>query len=285
MGGIQQRSERPDLAGPQNLGRLPDAIVLGDHVPDPPPHHRIGEPAQRRIEIVDVTQRGKTEDPARLLAAGAASGVLAVHESVGGLGVEHQQLETGSGQVESHLIGVVAAAVEEQRVVGGAQDRRRLVHQAGRRADELVLAALRQPGAVEQPDVQRVQVGEGGEDGALERGGGGESRPDRDVGGQHQIGAADRVTGLLERPDDAGHVGLPAAHPGPEVVRAEALGRALVERTDLPAAVVARGGGDPHPLGQRERHHEPVVVVGVFADQVHPAREPPTDRPRARPVR
>jgi len=56
--------------------------------------------------------------------------------------------------VESHLIGVVATAVEEQCVVGGAQDRRRLIHQTGRRADELVLAALRQPGAVEPFDVQ-----------------------------------------------------------------------------------------------------------------------------------
>ena len=103
--------------------------------------------------------------------------------------------------------------------------------------------------------------------------------PTGHVGGQHQIGAADRVTGLFERPDDAGHVGLPAAHPGPEVVRTETLGRALVERTDLPAAVVARGGGDPYPLLQRERHHEPVVVVGVFADQVHPpGSRPQTDR-------
>ena len=49
----------------------------------------------------------------------------------------------------------------------------------------------------------------------------------------------------------------------------------LFSEVTLQVPSVARSRGDRDPLGQRERHHEAVVVVGVLADQVDPTRRGP----------
>ena len=65
---------------------------------------------------------------------------------------------------------------------------------------------------------------------------------------------------------------------GHQVVRSEALGVVFVHRRGRPGPLVARRARDGDPLLQRERHHEPVVVVGVLADQVRPSGRGPHAR-------
>ena len=136
----------------------------------------------------------------------------------------------GPARSSATCSAVVGAAVEEQRVPRGAQRGRRLVHQAGGRTDELVLRPLGQLGPLDQGDVQPVEVDQRGQHGALQRRGGGQSGPDRHVGGEHQVGALDPVSGPLQRPDHAGDVRGPAGHPGVELVAAEGRGLGVVQR-------------------------------------------------------
>ena len=42
--------------------------------------------------------------------------------------------------------------------------------------------------------------------------------------------------------------------------------------------IITWSGSDQYPLGEGERHHVAVVVVGVFADQVDPTRSGPDSR-------
>ena len=49
---------------------------------------------------------------------------------------------------------------------------------------------------------------------------------------------------------------------------------------NLNRAVRTSTGGDPRIEANRDRHHEPVVVIGVFADQVDPPRRPEDRRTR-----
>ena len=62
--------------------------------------------------------------------------------------------------VHRHLPELEAAAVEEQRVALDAERGRGLIHQPGRRADELVLATAGQLGPIQRFDQQIVEVGQ-----------------------------------------------------------------------------------------------------------------------------
>ena len=157
-----------------------------------------------------------------------------------------------------------------------AQGRGRLVHQAGRCADEGVLGPPGQPGPVHRLDVEIVEVGECGQHGALQRGRGGQARPDRYVRGEHQVRAADLVARLAAapRPPRRRRRAQPVM-PGCRSRTPNDCGPSLLSDVTRPGAVAPRRGGDRHPLGERERHHEAVVVVGVLADQVDPAGRGP----------
>ena len=75
-----------------------------------------------------------------------------------------------------------------------------------------------------------------------------------------------------------GQLGHRAAHERAPALRALRRGElelvllAEVERARLDAVAVERLGGDGDAAVDRERQREPVVVVGVLADQVHAAR-------------
>src|SRR5829696_2090891 len=63
----------------------------------------------------------------------------------------------------------------------------------------------------------------------------------------------------------------------------ERLGAAVCERCDAPPVVVSRWSCHRYPLGQSKGHDIALVVVGVLADEVHPAGRCP-DPTRTPPV-
>ncbi len=99
------------------------------------------------------------------------------------------------------------------------------------------------------------------------------------------VGTGDRVPGLAQRPDHARRVGGPiAVGARREPVQGEFDDLALdVGRVQPQNPVGAAGDGGGDLVRQSERHDEAVVVVGVFADQVDPARRRPHPF-RCRPV-
>ena len=124
----------------------------------------VPEPGERRVQVVDLAQAREAESEGGALARRPARGVLPVDEPVGCTGVDDEQRQAGPVQVERHLLGATVTAVQQQRVLGGAPQRRRLVHPAGRRAGDLVLGAharCRQCGAAGVVGGQPGQLGGG----------------------------------------------------------------------------------------------------------------------------
>ncbi len=99
------------------------------------------------------------------------------------------------------------------------------------------------------------------------------------------VGAGQLVTGLAQRPDDARGVRRPGlVRAGGQVGDAQVDGvGGDVGRVQAQDAVVAPGDGRDGLVRQGEGHDEAVVVVGVLADEVHPARRRPHPL-RLRPV-
>ena len=180
------------------------------------------------------------------------SRVLAVDQGVLGAGVHDQQREVVRGQVERHLLDRAVAAVEQDRVAGGAAQRRRLVHAAGRGLRDGVLgvgADRGEPGAgrVVVAEAQPAQVGQRHGDGALERGRARQAGTQRHVAVDDDVGAGHLVPRLLQGPEDPGDVGRPARR---------GAGRDVVEgEGDLLAGLhgPARARCGPGAAGRRRR--------------------------------
>src|SRR5215203_6778292 len=122
--------------------------------------HRIGKLVQSGIKLSDVSQRRHPEQLRGLLTTGSAGSIFAVDQCMGGLGIQHQDLQAGSCCVESNLLSVVGPAVEEECVAGCAQRSGGLVHEACRRPDEGVLRVPGELGAVQSSNVEVVEVGQ-----------------------------------------------------------------------------------------------------------------------------
>ena len=87
------------------------------------------------------------------------------------------------------------------------------------------------------------------------------------------------MTRVAQRPHHARHVGGPAGHlAGSGVERNPHLGVLAVAADDDRVAVVGHVGHHG-VVGQGDGQREPEVVVGVFTDQVDPARRRVPDRP------
>ena len=127
---VEERREISDAARPQDRDGLQHPGVLGNHMAYPAAHHRIGQLRQRSIQISHVAQRRHTEQPGGFLAAGSTGCVLAVDQRMRRLRIEDEYFQAGAAGVEENLLGCVGAAVEEQRMAGGAQGRGGLIHQA-----------------------------------------------------------------------------------------------------------------------------------------------------------
>jgi hypothetical protein len=87
---------------------------------------------------------------------------------------------------------------------------RRTVHDAGGGADHVVFGAALDVGQLGALESCAAQLGQGQGDGAFQRCGGGQSGPDRHIGGDIKLEAGDRHTGLFQLPGHAGRVGGPA---------------------------------------------------------------------------
>ncbi len=273
MRGAEQRPDAAELAAAHQVNGLQDAMVLGDHVPGPAAQHRVGEAAYRVLGVVDVPQRADAKGARRGLALAAPGRVAAVGQGVAGAGIDDQQGEASGGRVERHRGGLSTAAVEQQGMAGPAEQGGGLIHDPGRHADEAVLRALRERGQFGPWHVNSVQLGQGERDPAFQRRGRGQASALRQVRVDRQASPADGVTGFAQCPGDSRRVGRPTGHlawrqpvQGHGDTAVGHLHRSNVEH----AATGQRGGRERSPV-QREREHEPLVVVGVLTDQVRPA--------------
>ncbi len=169
-------------------------------------------------------------------------------------------------------------AVEEDRVAGGRAQRRGLVHAPGRGAGHLVLGALAQgrrsgpPGVVgQQAEVE--QVGEGGDEAALQRRRAREPGAHRHVAGHGDLDARHLDAVLAQGPHDTGEVCRPARRCAGRDVRNGHLHH--------PTGSPGRGGPEPavvrephrgiRALREGDREGETAVVVGVLTDEVDPS--------------
>ena len=164
------------------------------------------------------------------------------------------------------------ARVESQRVAGPAEERRELVEETRLRADPVVLdpgAEARQHAAVGLGAAAVLEQRE--RERHLERGGRREPGPARHVAADRQLGAPKAVAGALQLRHRPAHEGCPPVGPRR---RGQLEGVGLAElggaRANLAVRPVARLHRDPEL--DRERQAEPVVVVGVLADQVDAPR-------------
>jgi hypothetical protein len=296
--GVEQPPDLGQVAQAQRRDGGPHPRDLADHVAGAAPQHVVGETGQGVVEVggVDVAQRVDSELARRLLAGRAALAVLAVVQAVLGTGVGDKQdvagcraVTTGSAvtaravarEVEGHLLGGAAAAVEQQCVVGPAEQRRRLVHAPGGRAGHLVLGAhagRREPRPAgvlgEQP--QAEQVAGGGPDGALERRRARQAGAHRHRAVDGDVEPAHRVALGAQGPQHPGHVGPPALGSARPDVGQPHLDQLVGLYRPHPKEVVGAGRARGiRALGEGDRQHQPVVVVGVLADQVDPARRRP----------
>ena len=268
----QHRPDRPRVRVPaQDPDHLEHAGVLGHDVPCPAQQDVVLE-ADQTVDVGDVAQRRDTQARGGLLALAAAVAVAAVGVGVRRPGVDDEQLEPPGRQIQRHLLRPLLAGVEEQRVACGAQQRRRLVEDPGRGAHEVVLrpaGQLDQIGAAELGG-DEVPQSQGDRAGQGRRGRQPGTHGDVSVD-EHAHAAAQPVPQPLHH---AGRVARPAAGPA---------GDQLVDGQLHDLAVALQGGqGDP-PVGapphrgagrvrQRDGQHVAVVVVGVLADDVDPAR-------------
>ena len=85
-------------------------------------------------------------------------------------GVDDEEFEAGGCESEGDDLGREAPAVQKHRSVGLAEQRRRLVHDAGRGANDTVLGELANPGQGRTVEVQTPHIVESHRDGAFERG-------------------------------------------------------------------------------------------------------------------
>ena len=61
VGGVEQPAERGVVAGAQHLGGLVDPGHLGEHVAGATPYPLVGDPLERAVPVLDLTQRGDAE--------------------------------------------------------------------------------------------------------------------------------------------------------------------------------------------------------------------------------
>jgi hypothetical protein len=205
----EQGAEGFGVAGVEVGDRFLQPLVFGQDVAGDPAQGRIAE-AFQLVLIVDVSQRGDAQRAGGLLASASLPGVAAVGERAARPGVDDQQGQASRGRIERDRRGGPVAAVQEQRVTGPAVQRRDLVHDPARHADELLLGPVGQGGELGLRQVMAVEFGQGEGGGAFQRGRGGQPRAGRQVG--------------IDRDAGAGQVAQPRADPGSRASRSSRMG-------------------------------------------------------------
>ena len=174
-------------------------------------------------------------------------------------------------ECERHQLVGERAAVELEGVAGGAEEVDELVHDAATHPGELVLGCLSDAGERDAVEPEHKLLVEREGDSGSDRRGRGHAGPERDVAAEGAVEARDLEASGADLGDDAEHVVGPAAI-GRQQRRRSALVR-LVEIDGEQAVAEPAVGCDR----ERDRtvdgrgEHEPLVVVGVLADQVDAA--------------
>jgi hypothetical protein len=175
------------------------------------------------------------------------------------------------------VLGGAGAAVEQQGVVGAAEQGCRLVHPAGRCAGDVVLGTHAGRGeagtrGVVGEQAQPEQVAGRRPHRALQRRRARQAGSDRYLAVDGDVHAAHVVTVLRQRPEHPGDVGRPPRRTArPDARQIDLDGCAGLGRVHAKEAVIARRARGIRALRQGDRQHEPVVVVGVLADEVDPS--------------
>ena len=178
-------------------------------------------------------------------------------------GVDHDEDEIG--EIGWYQSDFAAADVEVDEPIGLGEERRDLIHQARLGAGFGVLGRLagqcqrqlRQAAAREIVDRHGYRAGER----CARR----QPGADRHIRVDHDVGSHR----LLAR-----HTRVPQRTQHPAWICEPALRLALARPRIDPAVLTQPDGGDDLTI-DREGQHEPVVVVGVLADEVHPPRRAP----------
>ncbi len=265
---IEQPAERGEIAGAKGGDCIPHALVLGDDVAGTP-RLDLRQPGDRRQRVgIDIAQvrhaerRRGGEGLAPAIAV-AAAGVLVRHT-----GVDHHQLEgvRPRNPLEGH-----GASVDEERLARAAEAARHLVHDADRRADEIGLDAMGEPGDRVIVEVEREQCAQAAQQPDAQRRARRHTAADRDRRGDPRVEAGRLDAVIAQDAGDALHIVDPAA-PGLLVAEREGGGIAAERRAE---GAHTRSAGAPQPdvgpLRQHHRHDVALVVVGVLADQVDAA--------------
>jgi hypothetical protein len=230
----------------------------------------VGQPGDRRQRVdADVAQvrhaeRGRGGERLAPPIDVAAADVL-----VRDARVDHHQLRPG--RPRNPLEGD-RARVDEQRLAGTPQAARHLVHDPDRRADEVGLDALRQPGDRVIVDRERLQRAQPAHQADAQGGARRHAAADGDRRDDPRVEALDLDAVAAQHVRHALDVVDPALA---GLLVAQRVGGGIAaqrgaERADTATIAVAQ----PHvrPLRQHRRQDEAVVVVGVLADQVDPGR-------------
>ena len=177
---------------------------------------------------------------------------------------------------ERHRAHAAVAHVDEQRVPLLAEHRRRLVHAAGGRPDDVVLRADAGPGQRRAVEAEVVDVVGRQRHRALQRRRRGQPGPSGTVSVTRTSRPPTAWPAARNAHSTPGDVARPVRRrPRPDVGERDldpvVLGRALHGEP----LVGARRRLDDRALGDRERQAQPLGVVDVLPDEVDPARRGP----------
>jgi hypothetical protein len=230
-----------------------------------------------------VSQRGHAELAGGTLARGPPVGVAGGTQVVVHLRVDHEQRQAGRRQAERVRGDRPGAGVGEQHRARDAEGGGKLVERAAGDGDIAVLGPLRQAGEGCGRQVHSGTAGEGEGGRAFQSRRRGQARADWHRRGDRQVRAAERGavehSGLEQRPGDARRIGRPVAlrQRGERVERHLGHLAAVGVRGGGHAqqAVGARGGGDRGVAVDRHGDREAFVVIGVLANDIHPAGRRP----------
>ena len=146
-----------------------------------------------------------------------------------------------------------------------------------------VLAALTDSGELHRVELRGSLTQHGPGRRQLDRGRRRETGALREAGVDHPAQATGTMARLGQRPSRRDNVVGPRTRPRRPVAQLERAQFAGVEPRQLDALVVTGNVGNANLAIDRDRQDEPIVDIGVLADEVDPSGRPDhPDRPRVR---
>ena len=275
----QDLTHRDEVGIAERGNGIEHALVIGQDVAGAPRVDRVGAAVQRRhTPVLHVAQRGHPEIGRGAFTRRPARRVLTAGVTVWCTRIDQQQSDPCGIGIEGAPGARRLAEVDHQRAPGLTAQRGQLIHQAGRRADVVVLRALREPRLLDAVELQA-------------RGGASAPRTAHSSAADDEtpepistslvidiVAAADRVARRPQRPHHPGDVRRPARHVAGSGIERDPHRAVLPVAADGDHGVVASGLRRSRRCARAgDRQRETQVVVGVLADQVDPARRRVSD--------